>query len=824
MLLLNVSYIGLIPTVSAAGNSTISIEPENTDITIGESVYIYLNASIDTDEPIGGYQVAYFNFTSGVINVTKVTKGNISDYYGTLFGKGTIQNSSGNVINTYELIGGVDSVDGNLSLCYYTVLGYGVGVSPLNFSAWISYSETSYSHTDTFGNITVHPTAVSGFSADTNSHNRINLTWTIPFGNGTDTCVIFANATGSAASRNPGDEIYNGTDDHYNHTGLSPDQTYNYSCWGWNETAGLYSLLFQQDSNTTDSAPGSGTWILLGDPTPASGSSYAYKTSQEVSIPIVGGYLTDINDQAITHGGYSGCTDELPHDYLYQLLNVTQGATEFTETVDYIVDEYDGTIDWSPAGAEPATGSTYYVNYTYIYDTSSAFTYWINTTAGQKTESGVSSGTKTYTMSGLTGGTEWWNVSASFDGNETHGNFTFSINRKPSGGGGGGSWNEDPPNSAPSISVSTALSVDVEDLDDDSVNVTFYWQNGTRIDNDTVVGSGTASVSPATLDYNTEYGWYVNATDGTDWTRGPTTGYWTFNTSTLGINLTKEWALNASNNTIRSWINVTNTGSTNFTNVIVWDRECAGLNLVSYNHTGDFAGNGHWQWTIPFLNISGYENHWYNITMLHEYYTTVPSTNGSEVWNYANVSHLGLTSSQNVSGYTVGFVVTKEANISLMNNSMLDVTWWINITNSGDFNLTNVTVNETYYGCINYTSSNIDPSDESNATFVIDYIKPGETFSLMVNVSATPDCISNGTRVFNNATVRCNELEEQTLSEYLNYGGITSHIRVTYDTAFTDVSVYGDTLVTIISVVLVLSAILLIVGLLKLGYFNKGEQ
>jgi len=823
MLLFNLLFVGFISEVNATGTTTLVIDPENTNVTIGDSFIVYINATIDTDDDIGGFEITFFNFTSGVVNITKVNEGDVFDAYPSLFDPGDIYNDTGNVTDSYGAILGVENVSGAKSLVYYNILAYGVGVSPINFSAVLSYSENTFIHTDSFGNITVHPESITGATATNHSHNRINLTWDTPFGNGTDKCVVFANSTGSAASRSPGDEIYNGTSDHYNHTGLDPNQQWNYSFWGWNETARLYSMLFQQDSNTTQTSPGTNTWIILGDATPATGSTYAYKTSQEVNITIIGGYLTD-TIQPITHGAFGGASDELPHQYICYM-NITFGATQYNETEDYILDRYNGVVDWSPAGDEPAPGASYSANYTYIYNTDSSFKYWINTTAGQKTESSVNSGYKTYTMSGLTGGTEWWNVTAVFDGNKTQGNYSFDINRKPRGGGDGGDWNEDPENSAPSVSVSTALAVDVEDLDGDTVNVTFYWQNDTRIDNDTVAGAGTASVNPSTLDYNTEYGWYVIADDFTDTTRGPTAGYWTFNTSSLGINLTKEWVLNPENNTIRSWINVTNTGTANLTGVNIWDRECHGLNLVSYNNSVDFSGNGHWNWEAAYLNISGYDNHTYKITMLHEYYTLVPLANGSEVWNYANVSHLGQTSGQNVSGYFVGFTATKEANVSKMNSTILDVTWWINITNSGDFNLTNVTVNETYDDFINYTSSNVDPFDESNVTFVIPFIKPSETFSLMVNISATPNSITNGSTVYNNITIRSDQLEEQTFSESLSYGGRTETLRITYDTTLTDVSVYGDSLVIIIGVLLTISALLIVVGLLyKFGYLGRGEQ
>lgn len=821
--------LSFVTQIQADGNTQVRVGPENRSVTIEDSFYIYVNVTADGDNPCSGWELENFTFSVGVINITTVTEGTYLSSVGTTaFSKGTIYNTSGYIdgIYCFTLMG--QSTTSNGVACRMTGLAYGVGVSPINITPDLSYSGDPLVITSYDGNVTVHPKYITGSTATTESHNNINLSWTTPFGAGVDACVVFANSTGSAAGRESGDEIYNGTASYYNHTGLTPDQEWNYSFWGWNETESLFSLLFQQDSNTTDSEPTGGTWLLLGDPTPANGTtSIPYTTSYTVSIPIVAGYQTNVNNEAVTKG-IAGGTDELDHEYIHNVTAVRQGATTYLEVDDYLVDEYDGTISWSPGGSEPSPGSTYYVNYTYIYNTASSFEYWINTTSNDKHESSVSSGTKSLLMTGLTGGQEWWNVTAVFEGNYTYGNFTFSINQKPGGGGGGGDWEEDPENAAPSVSVSTALSVNVADADDDEINISFYWSNGTLIDNDTVSGSGIASVNPSTLSYNTEYFWYVNATDGIDWTRGPISGYWSFNTSTLGIDLTKEWALNPENNTIRSWINVTNTGETNFTNVDIWDLESSGLYLMTYNHSGDFHGNGHWTWTIPYLNASGYENHWYNITMLHRL-ETIPAympENGDIFSNRANVSHLGLTDSATVSGYEISFIASKDANRTMMNDTYLDVTWWVNISNTGDFNLTNVTVNETYFPYTNYSSSNLAPEDGTdNETFIIPYIKPGEDYSLIINITTTPYSITNGTQVFNNITIRSDQILEEEVSEYLSYGGYTTQIRVIYDTSLTDVSVTGDMVFNIISVILVISAVLLIVGLLfKFGYLGKGEQ
>lgn len=66
----------------------------------------------------------------------------------------------------------------------------------------------------------------------------------------------------------------------------------------------------------------------------------------------------------LTHGGFVGAMDPLPDTSVLQILEVKQGATTYTQGVDYKLTS--GQVDWSLAGAEPATGSTYTVKYQYI--------------------------------------------------------------------------------------------------------------------------------------------------------------------------------------------------------------------------------------------------------------------------------------------------------------------------------------------------------------------------------------------------------------------------------------------------------------------------
>lgn len=68
----------------------------------------------------------------------------------------------------------------------------------------------------------------------------------------------------------------------------------------------------------------------------------------------------------LTHGVTTGSQDPLPDTSVLALVEVKQGGTTYTATTDYLLTA--GKVDWTPAGAEPAPGSTYTVKYQYITD------------------------------------------------------------------------------------------------------------------------------------------------------------------------------------------------------------------------------------------------------------------------------------------------------------------------------------------------------------------------------------------------------------------------------------------------------------------------
>lgn len=74
--------------------------------------------------------------------------------------------------------------------------------------------------------------------------------------------------------------------------------------------------------------------------------------------------ITKQSSATLTHGSFSGCSDTIPDTGVIEIVSVVQGETTYTAGSDYALTA--NTVDWSPTGAEPATGSTYVVTYKHL--------------------------------------------------------------------------------------------------------------------------------------------------------------------------------------------------------------------------------------------------------------------------------------------------------------------------------------------------------------------------------------------------------------------------------------------------------------------------
>lgn len=74
--------------------------------------------------------------------------------------------------------------------------------------------------------------------------------------------------------------------------------------------------------------------------------------------------ITKQLSETLTHGAYAGCSDTISATGVLEIVSVTQGDTTYSAGSDFVLTG--NAVDWSPAGAEPATGSTYSVNFKHL--------------------------------------------------------------------------------------------------------------------------------------------------------------------------------------------------------------------------------------------------------------------------------------------------------------------------------------------------------------------------------------------------------------------------------------------------------------------------
>jgi len=113
---------------------------------------------------------------------------------------------------------------------------------------------------------------------------------------------------------------------------------------------------------TFDAAPFART--ITAEPHLASGGTERVNTDRSPISNIATVTCTKEVTETVVHGSFLGATDPLANGSVLSVIEVKQGGTTYTVTTDYLVTA--GQINWSPGGAEPATGSSYTVKYRYI--------------------------------------------------------------------------------------------------------------------------------------------------------------------------------------------------------------------------------------------------------------------------------------------------------------------------------------------------------------------------------------------------------------------------------------------------------------------------
>ena len=169
------------------------------------------------------------------------------------------------------------------------------------------------------------------------------------------------------------------------------------------------------------------------------------------------------------------------------------------------------------------------------------------------------------------------------------------------------------------------------------------------------------------------------------------------------------------------------------------------------------------------------------------------------------------------------------ANRTWVNQSDTFLNFTINITNSGDFTLHGLYINETatglgYQDGVYFNDSNVT-GNVTNTSFYIDSIAPGVTTSFWIRVNLSHPELVNGSSIYNNVTVKSNlTTETTTRMDAVSYGGFTSLIRIAYNTHLTDVSGIGNSVLTILGILLIIGAIFMIIMVVNKGGLLGGGE
>jgi len=564
MLLMSMAFV-----VSAdeplAGPNFMGFTQSPKDVTVGAT--FTTSVWVNVASQINSIAIKNLSFLpAGIVNYTSQAIGNFWD--DALLANGdwqlivNIHPSSGGVHNALGYVAewaqgigntnppppaSVNNHNGTATTITWLAKSCGIVTTTLvGYQSCTAYNGTDPGTTKYTGTIRVHPQATTGFTATPNGYTQIDLSWTKHTGD--DKTLIRYKSGSNPTSVTDGTLLYNDTGSSKSHTGLSGGTHVYYSAWGWNESAGLYSIY----SATADAqTPIPNNPPAFGTPSPTNGST-GQNLALTWSISITDAEANPINwnihcsnGQTASANGASGGTKTLSISGLAYLttytvwVNATDPAGSGLWTRAWYT--FQTKANSPPAFGTPSptngSGSQAY-SLTWSIPITDAngdlINFRISCSNGQFTDvAGATGGTKSLSISGLSPSTTytvWVNATDIYGWTRAWYTFTTKANNPPGTPGGS---DMTPRNNAPNVPINLGfLRVKVTDPDGDHMTVNFYWGNGTLIGTSSSVASGgTATISIPTLAYNTTYHWYVVIADiyhAT--TRGPTAGNWSYTT------------------------------------------------------------------------------------------------------------------------------------------------------------------------------------------------------------------------------------------------------------------------------------------------------
>jgi len=534
-LLLILAIFVMLPSVSAAGPNYLGFDPGSHEVTVGDTFYTLVWANITSE--IDACSIDNLSFTGGLINFTGLTQGDL--FAGQTMWlvpgtDGTIDNVTGYakpILWTHT--GKANNT--NATFVNISWSAYYCGEATINISdggtalAGEEPGTTKYN-----GTIEVHPKAPVGLTATMVNSTVIGLNWSKQTGD--DKVLVRYKAGSAPSSVTDGTFLYNDTGTTTQHTGLSEGQTVYYSAWGWNETAGYYSLTYDTDNGKSNQLP------TFSSESPSDDTGDVDKTQATVSVTIAdpdgdsfnwtiqGTYISNAGANDASNGSKSANTiTDLPYSTdIIWYVNVTDGSDWNNVTYNFTVrDQYSPSV---PSDFVAENYSTSQINLSWtLTDDRIIIENHTSANWGRGTGNELYNGTgSSYQHTGLSKNTQYYYRAWSY--NETDNVYSSSNvsatnttldNSAPNQGSSPTPSNETNWYETRWDYYQTAftsggqwLNVTVTDPESDTVDVSFYWSNHTLIGTDSDVAHGNvASISVENLTVYQTYYWYANVTD-----------------------------------------------------------------------------------------------------------------------------------------------------------------------------------------------------------------------------------------------------------------------------------------------------------------------
>jgi len=819
-------------------HATVWLEPSDTTLDIGSTftVTIYVDSEGTT---CSQWNIVQMTYNETYLQMTNCTDFTFQGVWDGAFDDATVNNDTGIITNCGSFIASGYPSD-NRSACVLDFNTMQVGILYINITSLPDVREPDNDKfTVTWNNLTltIYPYRPMMTQVDTIDTDTMKIRWNPDFmGDGSaDKVRIVYETDGSypsASDPNDGTLAYNGTGSYYSasqqywdHDSLDEGTTYRYRLWSWNETTGLYSQEGTTDMGTTHELPGIyseyvsynstfgfGVYTAVNesdtdqrlnfstDPTMATGNMTVWDNTTALS----GGVWVQTIQAQQEHGVNSNTTYYCQVTYFngttssyYRVGSIMQAQTENDEP--NLNNELPSDTSTDVNITEPSNPANPGKLLIVITDTEGdPFNWSITTSPNVGSNSGSNGANGSYNVSvTLEYATLYtWNVNVmdTWSNEWTNESYTFTTedppNQRPDYG------TPSPTNGSTNRPLALTWSILISDAEGDDIDWSIECENG-QSNSDAGVGNGTRSLSISGLSYGTEYTIWVNASDDGS---GLTTREW-FVFTTLSNSVPQVTHPTPDNETTDVEIDVGELS------VAVEDPNGDSMDVDFYwgndtligSHNGE--SNGTVTQTISDLS--------YGTT----YYWYAEADDGTDTTTGGNYSF----TTENCSTCTL--TIDKTCNMTYLSQNFTLANYTIIVTHTGNGNLTNILVNDTFNDDLNYTTSSIDVGNVTEGSnwvsFMIGDLASGENNTFYVTFNLTDSC-TNGTYIYNNISATSNEGATDTDICSTLYG-TTVQLRVYYQCSDAEP-------LSILQYVPILFAVLLFIVLIGLLFVDALES